>query len=68
MFSSDVVDSVGAGDAVLSVTSLLTAKNAPPELIPFIGNCVGAMAIRILGNKETIQKKDLLRYIGGIMK
>jgi rfaE bifunctional protein nucleotidyltransferase chain/domain len=68
VFSSDIVDSVGAGDAVFAVSSLLAAKNAPAEILPFIGNCVGAMKIRILGNKEPIRKPALHKYVGGLLK
>ncbi|MFH0816615.1 MAG: PfkB family carbohydrate kinase [Methanobacteriota archaeon] len=68
VFSSDIVDSVGAGDAVFAITSLLASRNAPPEVIPFVGNCVGAMKIRILGNKESIRKPALLKFVGGLLK
>jgi bifunctional ADP-heptose synthase (sugar kinase/adenylyltransferase) len=68
VFSSDIVDSVGAGDAVFAITSLLAAKNAPASTIPFVGNCVGAMKVRILGNKEPIRKAALHKYVGGLLK
>ena len=68
VFSSDIIDSVGAGDAVFAITSLLASKKAPAEIIPFIGNSVGAMKIRILGNKEPIRKPALHKYVGGLLK
>jgi len=67
-FASAVKDSIGAGDAVLSVTSLLACQNSPPELIPFVGNCVGAMAVEIIGNKHPVYKDKLKKYISYFLK
>lgn len=60
---SSVLDSTGAGDAVLSVTSLLAYKGVQPELLPFVGNCVGALAVGILGNKEPVRPQALYDFI-----
>ena len=50
--ATQVVDRVGAGDAVLCVTALCAAAGATPEVIAFIGNVVGAEAVAILGNQR----------------
>ena len=63
IFNSDVVDTIGAGDAYLSITSLLAESNASKEEIAFVGNAVGAMAVKIIGNKSYIRRTDLLKYI-----
>ena len=68
IFSDRVVDSVGAGDAVLSITSLLAKKNVPPKLIPFIGNVVGGLKVKTIGNKEPINPNDLLSFVKYVMK
>jgi len=68
IFSTNVVDSVGAGDAVLAITSLLTYKNVDPKIIPFIGNVVGSLAVKTMGNKEPINPIDLFTFIKYIMK
>jgi len=67
-FASAVKDSVGAGDALLSITSLLKYKGAPAGLIPFIGNCMGALAVEIIGNEHPVYKKDLTRFIHHFLK
>lgn len=67
-FASSVKDSVGAGDAVLSVTSLCAFSNTPPEVLPFIGNCVGALAVEIIGNEHPVYKKDLIKFISHFLK
>lgn len=63
IFNTDVVDTIGAGDAYLSITSLLAEEGASNEEIAFVGNAVGAMAVKIIGNKTYIQRTDLLKYI-----
>jgi rfaE bifunctional protein nucleotidyltransferase chain/domain len=67
-FADSVKDSVGAGDAVLSITTLLTYTKAPAELIPFIGNCMGTIAVNIIGNEHPVYKKDLTKFINHFMK
>jgi bifunctional ADP-heptose synthase (sugar kinase/adenylyltransferase) len=59
-FTSTVVDRVGAGDAVLSLTALLAAQQSPAELIGLVGNAVGAAAVGIVGNKSTVGVAPLL--------
>ena len=68
VFSREVVDTIGAGDAYLSVTAPCAAAGYPPEVIGFIGNAVGALAIRILGNKESVEPEPLFRYIETLLK
>lgn len=63
IFNTDVVDTIGAGDAYLSITSLLAESGASIEEIAFVGNAVGAMAVKIMGNKSYIRKVDLLKYL-----
>lgn len=63
ILSHEVVDTIGAGDAFLSITSLLARNNNSIEEIAFIGNAVGAMAVKILGNKSYIKKVPLLKYL-----
>ena len=63
-----IVDTVGAGDAVLSITSLLAYTNCPADLVPFIGNCAGAIAVTIVGNKEPVSLEKLKTFITTILK
>jgi len=67
-FARSVKDSVGAGDAVLSVTTLCAYMNTTPEVASFIGNCVGALAVEIIGNAHPVYKKDLVRFIQHFLK
>jgi sugar/nucleoside kinase (ribokinase family) len=68
VFSERIIDTIGAGDAVLSITSLLAKNRTPPEVIPLIGNLVGALAVLIVGNKESIDPIKLFKFIEYTMK
>ena len=58
-----VVDTVGAGDAVFALASLLAYINVDDNLLPFISNCAGAIKAGYMGNKESVTKKKLLNFI-----
>ncbi len=67
-FATTVKDRVGAGDAVLAVTSLCVAQGAPAELVGFIGNVVGSEAVNIMGNQSFIEKVSLVKHINHMLK
>lgn len=55
-------DTVGAGDAVFAIVTLF-AYSGMDELIPFIANCVGGVAVSYLGNKESVDRQKVLAFI-----
>jgi sugar/nucleoside kinase (ribokinase family) len=67
-FATQVVDRVGAGDAVFSLTALCVAQEAPAELVGFLGNVVGAEAVGILGNQRSIERIPLYRHVECLLK
>ena len=67
-FATHVVDRVGAGDAVLSLTSLCVAAEAPGEIVAFLGNVVGAEAVMIMGNQRSIERIPLYRHVECLLK
>lgn len=67
IFSSKVVDTVGAGDAFFSYTAPCFAKKLPLDLVAFIGNAVGAIAVQVVCNKKAVQKHELLQFIHTIL-
>ena len=68
VFSREVVDRMGAGDAYLSITSPCVAAGFPMDMVGFIGNAVGSLAIRIIGNKEPVEPGALFRYMTALLK
>ena len=67
-FSDKVVDRMGAGDAFFSITAPLVALGTPMEIVGFVGNAVGSMACTIIGNKESIEKISLYKYVRALLK
>lgn len=68
VLSREVVDTVGAGDAYLAITAPCAAAGFPPELIGFIGNAVGALAVRILGNQQPVTPEMLFGSVRELLR
>ncbi|MBU1907805.1 adenylyltransferase/cytidyltransferase family protein [Patescibacteria group bacterium] len=67
VMSQKIVDTVGAGDAFLAITAPCVASGLPMELVGFIGNAVGAKAVTIVGNRESVEPIPLIQTIKAIM-
>jgi rfaE bifunctional protein nucleotidyltransferase chain/domain len=65
---SKVVDTMGAGDAVLAVAAPLAAVGAPLDLIGFIGNVVGAQKVSIVGHQRSIDRVAVLKALTALLK
>lgn len=63
-----VVDRVGAGDAVLSVSSLCVALGASLELTGLVANAAGAEAVAIMGNRSQLDRVGLSKHIVSLLK
>lgn len=68
VLSREVVDRIGAGDAYLGVTAPCAAKGYPMDLVGFIGNAVGALAVRIIGNRTPVEPVPLFKFITALLK
>ena len=68
IFSHKVVDTVGAGDAFFAYTAPCYAKGMPLDMLSFIGNAAGAIAVQIICNKKSVEKFELLEFINTILK
>jgi rfaE bifunctional protein nucleotidyltransferase chain/domain len=68
VFSREVVDTIGAGDAFLALTAPCAALGCDPELIGFVGNAVGALAVQIVGNKESVEPVPLFKFVSTLLK
>jgi len=67
-FAQTVVDRVGAGDAFFVATSMFSALDAPGEILGFIGNVAGSLAVEIMGNKKSIDKQLVTEYISNLFQ
>jgi sugar/nucleoside kinase (ribokinase family) len=57
---TEVVDTIGAGDAFFSLAALAAARQLPIALGTFLGQLAGAQAVKIVGNQHPISKQTLL--------
>lgn len=67
-FAQNIVDRVGAGDAFFAVTSLAAAQSVQAELLGFIGNVAGSLAVEILGNKKAIDRQSMYKFITNLLR
>ncbi len=66
-FTLKVKDTIGAGDAFFAVAGLSAAAGADVETCAFMGNIAGALAANIVGNKESVEKVNVLKYAGTLL-
>ncbi len=62
-FAKNVVDKVGAGDAMLSLLSLCLMNNVPKDLSLFLGSIVGGLSVEIIANKKSVNFDELIRTV-----
>jgi sugar/nucleoside kinase (ribokinase family) len=63
-----IVDTVGAGDAFLAITSPLVAAGTPMNLVGLVGNVVGALKVEIVGHRHAVDKVALIKDLTGLLK
>ncbi|MDD5438950.1 MAG: PfkB family carbohydrate kinase [Candidatus Omnitrophica bacterium] len=68
IFSKQIVDRIGAGDAFLAVTSPVVRGKNPLDVVGFIGNAVGALAVLIVGNRTPVESVPLYKFIRSLLK
>lgn len=66
-FTLTVKDTVGAGDAFYSLAGIFTVVGAPMEVGTFIGNIGGALGANIVGNREAVEKVDVLKFASTLL-
>ena len=66
-FTLSVKDTIGAGDAFYSLAGLYAAAGASVELGTFMGNIAGALGANIVGNREAVEKVNVLKYAGTLL-
>lgn len=66
-FVLKVKDTVGAGDAFFAAAGIFAAAGAPAEIGTFIGNIGGALGANIVGNKDSLEKVNVLKYASTLM-
>jgi len=67
-FSYRVVDAIGAGDAFFAFIAPCFTKGLPQDLVSFIGNSVGSLAVQIVCNREPVNFVDLIKFTRRLLK
>ena len=60
-----VLDSMGAGDAFLAVTSPFASAGVSMKDLLKIGNAAGAIKVGIIGHRKSVDKETLRNYLNG---
>lgn len=66
--TAKVVDSIGSGDALYAITSLLMLSKCPLDIVSFVGSVSGAIGCSIVGNERGLTKTELLENIETLLK
>lgn len=66
-FTLTVKDTVGAGDAFFSLAGIFAAADAPMEVGTFMGNIGGALGANIVGNRESVEKVNALKFASTLL-
>ncbi len=61
--ATTVLERIGAGDAVLALSSVATAAGLGPELVSVLGNLAGAQMVAVMGNSASIRKPRLVEGV-----
>jgi bifunctional ADP-heptose synthase (sugar kinase/adenylyltransferase) len=67
-FTSKVVDTMGAGDAVLAIVAPLVAVGLPLDLVGFVGNVVGGQKVEIVGHRRSIERVGVLKALNALLR
>lgn len=68
LVSDKVIDTIGAGDVFLVISSLLYSGNFGQLITNIIGNIAGALKVDILGHSKSISKSNFYAVINHILK
>jgi rfaE bifunctional protein kinase chain/domain/rfaE bifunctional protein nucleotidyltransferase chain/domain len=66
--ATNVLDRTGSGDAVLALTSTCVASGMPPDMVAFVANVIGAQAVQIMGNRDTVSRVATIKFIEALLK
>tara|TARA_Y100001970_G_scaffold53704_1_gene68093 strand:- start:32776 stop:34299 length:1524 start_codon:yes stop_codon:yes gene_type:complete len=67
-FASNQVDKIGAGDAMLALSSLCLKLKLDKSLSLLLGSLAAAQSVETIGNKEQVNKTKILKSLENITK
>ncbi len=66
--TTKVLDSIGAGDSFLSISSPFAYLNLPLNEVALFGNIAGAIKVNIVGHRSSVDKVTFLKYLDTLLK
>jgi len=67
-FSVQMVDRIGAGDAVLALATLCARRGVASDVMAFMASVVGAEACAIMGNSRAVDRETFIRHVASLLK
>ena len=67
-YAKTSVDKIGAGDAMLSIIALSLKCGLKKELALLIASLAAAQSVKTIGNKEAINKNQIVKSLQNIIK
>ena len=67
-YAKTAVDKIGAGDAMLSIIALCLRCKLKKELVLLIASLAAAQSVKTIGNKESINKTQIVKSLQSIIK
>jgi bifunctional ADP-heptose synthase (sugar kinase/adenylyltransferase) len=67
-FAVDIVDKIGAGDALLALLSVCLFSEIEEDLALFIASLAAAQSVESIGNSKPVDKVELLKTISHSLK
>ena len=67
-YAKNAIDKIGAGDAMLSIIALCLKCKFDRELALLTGSLAAAQSVKTIGNKESIDKIKILKFLENIFK
>jgi len=67
-FTHNPLDTIGAGDAFLSLASPMAALGASMRDVAFVGNIAGGIKVGIVGHRQSVDKVSVIKSIIGMLK
>ncbi len=68
LISDKVIDTIGAGDVFLVITSLLYSTKSEQLVTNIIGNIAGALKVDILGHSKSISRSNFYAVLNHVLK
>ena len=67
-YAKAAVDKIGEGDAMLSIIALCLRCKLKKELVLLIASLAAAQSVKTIGNKESINKTQIVKSLQSIIK